>query len=133
MRKWPRRLPLGEFKRDSGRSAHGEGRYSPGQIIEIKTKMVSGNPNPARMGTSHVERGNLSIRMGLRRFTRLTNGFSRKWENHEAALGLFFTYRNFVQRRGTLKTTPAVAAGLADRQWTVRELIENTASYAEAA
>jgi hypothetical protein len=115
------------------RTAQGEGRYSPGKIIEIKTKLVSGNPDPERMCTSHVERGNLSIRMQLRRFTRLTNGFSRKWENHEAALGLFFAYRNFVQTHGTLKTTPAHAAGIADRQWTVRELIENTASYAEAA
>jgi transposase-like protein/IS1 family transposase len=115
------------------RTAHGEGRYSPGKIIEIKTKLVSGSPDPERMCTSHVERGNLSIRMGLRRFTRLTNGFSRKWENHEAALGLFFAYRNWVRRHGTLKTTPVVVAGLADRQWTVRELIENTASYAEAA
>jgi transposase-like protein/IS1 family transposase len=115
------------------RTAHGEGRYSPGKIIEIKTKLVSGNPDPERMCTSHVERGNLAIRMQLRRFTRLTNGFSRKWENHEAALGLFFAYRNFVQTHGTLGTTPAHAAGIADRKWTVRELIENTASYAEAA
>ena len=73
--------------------------------------MVSGNPDPARMCTSHVERGNLSIRMGLRRFTRLTNAFSRKFENHEAVLGLYFAYWNFVQHHGTLKTTPAHAAG----------------------
>jgi transposase-like protein/IS1 family transposase len=111
----------------------GQGRYSPGEIIEIKTKMVSGNPDPARMCTSHVERGNLSIRMGLRRFTRLTNAFSRKFENHEAVLGLYFAYWNFVQHHGTLKTTPAHAAGLTERQWTVRDLIERTANYAEAA
>jgi len=115
------------------RNSQGEGRYSPGSIIEIKTKMVSGNPDPERMCTSHVERGNLSIRMGLRRFTRLTNAFSRKWENHEAMLGLYFAHWNWTQFHGTLKTTPAVAAGVANHQWTVRELIERTSSYAEAA
>ena len=111
------------------RSAHGEGRYSPGEIIEIKKKFVYGQPDEDRMCTSHVERHNLSIRMGLRRFTRLTNGFSRKFENHEAALGLYFAHYNFCQRHGTLKTTPAAQVGLANAPWTVAELIEQTASH----
>jgi len=105
------------------------GRYSPGRIIEMKLKPIAGNPDKSRMNTSLSERLNLSIRMGLRRFTRLTNGFSKKFENHEAALALFFAYHNFCQKHGTLKKTPAVAAGLTDHQWTVEELIERTASY----
>jgi len=67
--------------------------------------------------------------MGLKRFTRLTNGFSRKLENHEAALGLHFAHYNFVTRHTTLGTTPAVAAGIADDRWTVEELVERTAGY----
>ena len=67
--------------------------------------------------------------MGLKRFTRLTNGFSRKLENHEAALGLHFAHYNFVARDKTLRTTPAVAAGIADDRWTVDELVERTAGY----
>lgn len=69
------------------------------------------------------------MRMGLRQFTRLTNGFSRKLGNHEAALGLYFAHYNFCQRHGTLKTTPAIASGLADEQWTVQDLIERTMDY----
>jgi len=71
--------------------------------------------------------------MGMRRFTRLTNGFSRSHAHHEAALALFFMHYNYAQEHGTLKTTPAVAANLADRQWTVAELIERTASYVKPA
>jgi len=103
-------------------------RYSPAQIIEVKRKVCRGNPEEERMCTSHVERGNLNLRMTLKRWTRLTNCFSRKWENHEAALGLYFANYNWVVRHGALRTTPAVAAGLADRPWTVAELIERTAT-----
>jgi len=111
--------------------AHGQdsGRYSPGQIIEVKYKPIAGNPELDRVCTSHVERHNLSMRMGMRRFTRLTNGFSRKLENHEAALGLYFAAYNFVTRHGTIKTTPAVAAGIASQPWTVADLIDRTADY----
>ena len=105
------------------------GRYSPGQIIEIKRKAIAGQPDIDRMCTSHVERHNLNMRMCMRRFTRLTNGFSRKLVNHEAALGLYFAAYNFVMKHGTIKTTPAVAAGIASSQWTVAELIERTAGY----
>ena len=75
------------------------------------------------------ERFNLSIRMGMRRFTRLTNGFSRSHAHHEAALALFFMHYNYCAMHGTLGTTPAVAAGLTEKQWTVAEMIERTASY----
>lgn len=111
--------------------AHGQdtGRYSPGQIIELKYKPIAGEPEHDRICTSHVERHNLSMRMAMRRFTRLTNGFSRKLENHEAALGLYFAAYNFVTRHSSLRTTPAVAAGIADDRWTIEQLIERTACY----
>ena len=105
------------------------GRYSPGQIIEIKRKAIAGQPEIERMCTSHVERHNLTMRMAMRRFTRLTNAFSRKLANHEAALGLYFAAYNFVNRHSTIKTTPAVAAGIASEQWTIETLIERTADY----
>lgn len=104
-------------------------RYSPGQIIEIKKKTIQGNPSEERMCTSHVERGNLTMRMGMRRFTRLTNGFSKKLANHEAALGLHFGLYNFVTTHGTLGTTPAVAAGVASQPWSIAELIDRTKDY----
>src|SRR6185369_8387585 len=85
-----------------------------------------GQPDEDRINTSHSERFNLSIRMGMRRFTRLTNGFSRSHAHHEAALALFFCQYNYVQRHGTLKMTPAMAAGISDHQWTVAEMIEQT-------
>jgi IS1 family transposase/transposase-like protein len=110
-------------------NAQDTGRYSPGQIIEIKKKAIVGNPDEERMITSHVERHNLSMRMQMRRFTRLTNCFSRKVENHEAALGLYFAAYNFVTKHSTIKTTPAVAAGIASEPWTVAELIERTSAY----
>lgn len=110
-------------------SAQDTTRYSPGQIIEVKRKRIAGNPDERRMNTSHCERFNLSIRMSIRRFTRLTNGFSKTHASHEAALGLFFMYYNFCAKHGTLKTTPAVAAGLTQERWTVAEMIERTASY----
>jgi hypothetical protein len=77
----------------------------------------------------HVARGNLTVRMGSKRFTRLTNGFSHKLSNHEAALGPQFACYNFLDRHTTLKTTPAVAAGIADDRWTAEQLIEMTAAY----
>jgi transposase-like protein/IS1 family transposase len=114
-------------------SAQESNRYSPGQIIEVKRKPVAGNPDDAAMNTSHCERMNLSIRMGMRRFTRLTNGFSKSHLHHEAALALFFMHYNYVAKHGTLKTTPAVAAKLTDKPWTVAEMIERTANYSPPA
>jgi IS1 family transposase len=103
-------------------------RYSPAQIIKIARKEVFGEPDMDRLCTSHVERMNLSIRMGLRRMTRLTNGHSKKWENHEAMLSLYFAWFNFVRKHQTLKTTPAVAAGLASEPWSIERLLTEAAS-----
>ena len=86
-----------------------------------------GNPDQEQICTSHIERSNRTLRMQIRRLTRLTDAHSKKWENHEAALGLFFAYYNFCRVHLTLKTTPAVAAGLAERPWSVQELLRRVA------
>jgi len=104
-------------------------RYSPPTVIGIDYQEISGAPMFAKACTSHIERSNLSLRMAARRFTRLTNGFSKKWENHEAALALWFAYYNFARRHMTLKETPAMASGLENHQWTIRELIEESAKF----
>ena len=74
--------------------------------------------------TSYIERQNLNVRMSIRRMTRLTNGFSKKWENHEAAIALYFAYYNFCWKHSTLKMTPAMAAGITDHKWTIEELLK---------
>jgi transposase-like protein/IS1 family transposase len=89
----------------------GERRYSPAEVVSTETVIGIGRPDPARICTSHVERQNLSMRMGIRRFTRLTNAFSKKWENHWAAVALWFAFYNFVRIHKTLRITPAMAAG----------------------
>lgn len=101
-----------------------ETRYSPAKCIGCDVKVVSGNPDPKHVSTSFVERQNLSMRMSIRRFTRLTNGFSKKVENHAAAVALWFTYYNFCRIHQTLRVTPAMEAGLADHAWAVEELLE---------
>lgn len=102
----------------------GEGRYSPPKVSSVaKTRMV-GNPKMGKASTSYIERSNLDLRMGQRRFTRLTNAFSKKPENLAAAVALHYAHHNMVRKHGTLKTTPAVAAGIARRAWTVRDLVE---------
>jgi len=82
-----------------------------------------GHPDPEHISTSYAERQNLNMRMGMRRFTRLTNAFSKKCENHEHMIGLYYAYYNFARVHQTLKTTPAVAAGVADHVWTLAELV----------
>lgn len=101
----------------------GEQRYSPGEVVEAVPVRIMGNPNPARICTSHIERQNLSIRMGMRRMTRLTNAFSKKWENLEAAYALHFAYYNFCRIHKTLRVTPAMEQGITDHVWTIAELI----------
>src|SRR5207253_1854939 len=100
-----------------------EHKYSPGEVTGTKKTVCCGNPDPDRICTSHVERHNLTIRMQNRRMTRLTNAFSKKWANHRAALALHFAYYNFCRVHQTLKETPAMAAGLEARPWTLRELV----------
>ncbi len=102
----------------------GEARYSPAEVKSVETVPVFGQPDPERICTSIVERQNLSARMGLRRFTRLTNGFSKKWENHWAAVACWFAFYNFCRVHKSLRVTPAMAAGITDHVWSVRELLE---------
>jgi transposase-like protein/IS1 family transposase len=104
-------------------SSQEETRYSPAEVVSTEVVPVIGNPNPDKICTSHVERQNLTMRMQIRRFTRLTNAFSKKWENHYAALALYFAYYNFVRIHQTLRVTPAMEAGLTDHVWTLKELL----------
>jgi len=105
-------------------ASEGEGRYSPAEVASVETVLVMGQPDPQRICTSIVERSNLSTRMGLRRFTRLTNAFSKKRENHWAAVACWFAFYNFCRVHKSLRLTPAMAAGISDHVWTVRELLQ---------
>lgn len=101
----------------------GQRRYSPATCIGCETHTVTGAPDPDHISTSYVERQNLTMRMSMRRFTRLTNGYSKKVENHAAMVAVYFTWYNFGRVHHTLKTTPAVKAGVADHVWGVDEMI----------
>jgi IS1 family transposase len=98
-------------------------RYSPAQCIGTRTATLSGSPDPQHISTSFVERQNLNLRMGLRRFTRLTNAFSKKFENHCHAVAIYHAYYNFCRVHQTLRVTPAMEAGISDHVWSVRELV----------
>src|ERR1035438_5538172 len=101
----------------------GERRYSPAEVESVEVVPVCGNPDPERICTSIIERSNLSVRMGCRRFTRLTNAFSKKWENHWAAVTLWYTYYNFCRVHKSLRVTPAMEAGITDHIWEISELL----------
>ena len=101
-----------------------ERRYSQGECCGAVKGTVCGNPNDADISTSYVERANLTMRMHMRRFTRLTNAFSKKVENHAHNIALFMTYYNFVRIHQTLKITPAMAAGVSKRLWEMRDVVE---------
>jgi len=101
----------------------GEQRYSPPEVVDAIPVPRIGRPVPQRICTSHVERQNLSMRMCIRRLTRLTNAFSKKWESLKAALALYFAYYNFCRIHGTLRVTPAMQQGIVDHVWTLEELI----------
>jgi IS1 family transposase len=101
----------------------GEQRYSPGDVVEAVPVPIMGLPKRNRICTSHIERQNLSIRMGMRRMTRLTNGFSKKWENLEAAYALWFAYYNWCRVHSSLRVTPCMEAGIENHIWTIAELI----------
>jgi IS1 family transposase len=100
-----------------------EKRYSPAECTGTKIVEVSGNPNPKHISTSFVERQNLTMRMHMRRFTRLTNAFSKNLDNHIAAISLHFMYYNFARIHQTLGVTPAMAAGVTDRAWDVEDIV----------
>ncbi|MBL4810546.1 MAG: IS1 family transposase [Phycisphaerales bacterium] len=99
-------------------------RYSPAKCVGIKKRVLCGTPDEKHVSTSLVERQNLTLRMGSRRFTRLTNAFSKKVENHAHAIALHYFYYNFCRKHQTIKTAPAVAMGIADRQMTILDLVK---------
>jgi hypothetical protein len=100
-----------------------EGKYSPGECIGTERTVIMGNPDERRICTSHAERQNLTMRMQMRRFTRLTNAFSKKLDNHRLAVAVHFVHYNFCRIHQSLRVTPAMAAGLADHVWELSELI----------
>ena len=128
-------VDYGQIIKEYGQDIASEKRYSPAICTSVKTKAITGDPIDSLISTSHVERQNLNIRMGCRRFTRLTNAFSKKVANHTAAISLYFMFYNFCRPHQTLTknsndggkyrtaTTPAMVAGLTDHVWTVEEMI----------
>ena len=118
------RVDFAQLVKVYGVSRDGEQRYSPAEVVDAIPTPVMGRPCRERICTSHMERANLSIRMGMRRMTRLTNGFSKKWNNLEAAYSLWFAYYNFCRRHQTLRTSPAVEGKLTDHIWSIQELLQ---------
>ena len=106
-----------------GEAPNPERRYSPARYTGSKKVPILGRPDLEQVSTSHVERQNLTMRMSMRRFTRLTNAFSKKIENHEAAIALHFMYYNFARVHQTLRVTPAMEAGIADHAWSIEEVV----------
>ena len=106
---------------DAGRDA--ARRYSPAECTGIIKRKIEGNPDPAAVSTSYVERNNLTMRMSIRRFTRLTNAFSKKIENHTYSVALHFMHYNFCRIHGSLRVTPAMAAGVTDRLWDIEDIV----------
>ena len=106
----------------------GPGRYSPPRVVKQQKSVMAGRPSQRHISTSLVERQNLTMRMSMRRFTRLTNAFSKKLENLEAAVSLHFAHYNFVRLHKSLRMTPAMAGGVSDRLWSLEELVDRTSN-----
>jgi hypothetical protein len=104
-------------------SGENETRYSPAKCIGCVPNDITGDPDQKHISTSYVERQNLTMRMSMRRFTRLTNGFSKKIEMHAHSVALHYAYYNFVKIHQTLRVTPAMAAGVTDRLWEISDLV----------
>ena len=117
------RVDFGQIIKNYAEPHEGHQRYSPADVASISKKVIIGRPDQSRICTSHVERSNLTMRMQMRRLTRLTNAFSKKWENLWAAVCLYFTWYNFVRIHQTLRITPAMAAGITDTVWGLENLI----------
>lgn len=107
-----------------GNNAEGQKRYSPAECLGCKKETVKGNPDPMHISTSYIERQNLTLRMHNRRFTRLTNAFSKKIENHAASLAIHYMHYNFVRIHQSLRVSPAMAAGVTDHLWEVEDLVK---------
>jgi IS1 family transposase len=112
-----------------GNSVEGQKRYSPAECIGARKEKITGLPDMAHVSTSYVERQNLTMRMSMRRFTRLTNAFSKKAENHGHAVALHFMYYNFGRIHKSLRITPAMAAGVSDHVWSLEEIAALTESH----
>jgi hypothetical protein len=106
-----------------GNDPEGEKRYSPAKCLGVECKIVAGDPEGKHISTSYVERQNLTMRMSMRRFTRLTNAFSKQVENHTAAVALYFMYYNFARVHQTLRVTPAMEAGVSAHVWSIAEIV----------
>jgi hypothetical protein len=106
----------------------GPGRYCPPKVVDQQKTVITGRPDHAHISTSLVERQNLTMRMSMRRFTRLTNAFSKKVENLQAAVALHFAHYNFVRVHKSLRMTPAMAAQVSNRLWTLEELVDRTSN-----
>ncbi|MBI4165700.1 MAG: DDE-type integrase/transposase/recombinase [Acidobacteria bacterium] len=104
-------------------SSQEETRYSPADCVACERKAITGKPNPKHISTSYVERQNLTMRMSMRRFTRLTNGFSKKVENHAYAVAIHYMHYNFCRVHTTLRVTPAMEAGITSNIWTIEEML----------
>jgi len=107
-----------------GNTEEGQKRYSPAQCVGTEKHRIMGNPEDKGISTSYVERQNLTMRMNMRRFTRLTNAFSKKVENLACAVALHFMYYNFCRVHQTLRVTPAMEAGVADHVWGIEEILQ---------
>jgi IS1 family transposase len=112
-----------------GNDSESQKRYSPAQCTGCKKISILGYPDPNHISTSHVERQNLTMRMSMRRFTRLTNGFSKKIENHIHMVALNYMYYNFCRVHSTIKTTPAIAAGISSKAWTLGDIVALTDAH----
>jgi hypothetical protein len=116
-------IDYAQLQKIYGASAENHTRYSPAACIGCDMKVVSGDPDPKHVSTSFVERQNLTMRMHMRRFTRLTNAFSKKVENHAHSVALHYMFYNFCRIHQTLKVTPAMESGLTDHVWSIEELV----------
>jgi len=117
-----------------GKEPHtgGQRRYSPAECLGAIKTPVYGEPDPEHISTSFAERANLTMRMNMRRFTRLTNAFSKKVENHAHAVALHMMYYNFVRIHKTLRTTPAMAAGVTDKLWEISDVVAMLEKWEDA-
>jgi IS1 family transposase len=111
------------YEGDSGKHTPAERRYSPAICTGAQQQRITGNPDAAHISTSFVERQNLTVRMQIRRFTRLTNAFSKKLDNHKAAVALHYMHYNFARIHQTLRVTPAMEAGVSDHVWSIEEIV----------
>jgi IS1 family transposase len=117
-------IDYAQLQKIYGPSPEAPRRYSPPECIGCETRIVEGNPDPEHISTSYVERHNLTMRMHMRRYTRLTNAFSKKLENHAHAVALFMVYYNFCKLHKAHRLTPAMAAGVTDRLWEVADIVK---------